>query len=49
MGQQYTFSTIWEKNIVATIHIYGAKIISLLFCDHQDTEYELCEIHTSVT
>ena len=37
-------STIGDKNIVVTLNIYGARAIFLLFCDHQDTEYELCEI-----
>ena len=43
-GQWYPYSIIWEQNIVVIIHIYGARAISLLFCDHQDTEYESCEI-----
>ena len=38
MGQRYQFSTRWEQNIVATIHIYRAKAIFLLIYDNQDTE-----------
>ena len=30
------------------IHNYGARSISLLFCDHQDTESESCEIEMSI-
>ena len=40
MGQQYTYSTRWEQNIMAIIHIYVPKAIFLLFYDNQDTEYE---------
>ena len=40
MGQQYPYSTRWDQNIVSINHIYGARDISLLFCDHQDTEFE---------
>ena len=31
MGQRYTYSTIWEKNDVVIIHIYGDIAIFLLF------------------
>ena len=31
MGQQYLYSTKWEKNIVPIIYIYGARAIFLLF------------------
>ena len=31
MGQWYTYYTIWEHNIVAILHIYGARDLSLLF------------------
>ena len=44
IGQQYSYSTIWEKNIVAIIRIYGARAIFLLFCYHQDTESKSSEI-----
>ena len=44
MGQQYTYSTRWEKNIVEILHIYGAGFILLLIYDHQDTESESREI-----
>ena len=40
MGQPYTYSTRWVKNIVIVIHIYGALTIFLLFCDQQDTGSE---------
>ena len=30
------------------IHIYGARSFSLLFCDHQDTESESCEMEMSI-
>ena len=26
------------------LHFYGARAIFVLFCNHQDTDYELCEI-----
>ena len=29
-------------------HIYGARAVLLLFCDHQDTESESCEIEIGV-
>ena len=45
MGQQYTYSKIWVENIMAIIHISGDSAIVLLFCDHQDTEYESREIN----
>ena len=38
MGQQYPYSTRWKKNIVAILHIYGARAIFLVFFDHQETE-----------
>ena len=44
MGQLYQYSTRWGQNIVAIIHIYGAIVIVVLFCDHQDTESESCEV-----
>ena len=40
MGKLYPYSTRWEKNVVVILHIYGDLAISLLFYDHQDTEYE---------
>ena len=40
MVQLYIYYTIWEQKIVVVLHIYGALAISLLFCDHQDTESE---------
>ena len=48
MGQQYPYSTIWEKNIVVIIHIYGARAIYLLFCDYQEIAPESCEILMSI-
>ena len=48
MGQWYPYSTIWEINIVAILHIYGASAISLLLSDHQDTRPESCEIEISI-
>ena len=44
MVQLYTYYTIWEKNIVVIIHIYGARAIFLLFYYHQDTESESQEV-----
>ena len=38
--KRYAYSTRWWKNILAIVHIYGAWAISLLFCNHQDTESE---------
>ena len=40
MGYLYLYSTIWEENGEIILHIYGAIGISLLLCDHQDTESE---------
>ena len=34
-----------RENIVVIIHIYGAKTIFPLFCDHQDTESKSFEIY----
>ena len=49
MEQQYPYSTIWEKNIVAIIRSYGARAISLLFCVCQDTESDSCEIEIGIS
>ena len=32
-----------------TVHIYGSRVILLLFCDHQDTESESCEIEMRIS
>ena len=48
MGQQYPYSTRWEQNIVAIIHIYWGRVISLLLCDHQETESESYEMEIGV-
>ena len=39
-GQRYIYSTRWVKNIVAILHIYGARAIFLLLCNHQDNASE---------
>ena len=44
MGQLYPYYAKWVKTIVAILHIYGARDVLLLFCDHQDTESELLEV-----
>ena len=44
MRQIYTYSTRWEKNNVAIIHIYGAWEIIQIFCDHQDTKSKSYDI-----
>ena len=31
MGQQYPYSTSWGGNIVVIPHIFGAKVVLLLF------------------
>ena len=31
------------------LHIYRARSNYLLFCDHQDTEFESCEIEMSIS
>ena len=49
IGQLYPYSTIWEKNVVVILHIYGEIAIFLLFCDHQDTESESPSIKTEKT
>ena len=49
MIKWYPYSTRWEQNTVAIIHIYEARAIFLLICDNQDTEYETCEIEMSIT
>ena len=33
-----------RENVVVILHIYEALAIFLLFCDHQDTEYESWEV-----
>ena len=38
VGQQYPYSTIWEKKIMAIPHIYWARAFFLLIFDNQDTE-----------
>ena len=48
MEQKYPYYTICEKNNVVIPHIYGARVILLIFCDHQDTEYELYDIGVSI-
>ena len=40
MGQRYPQYTIWEKNIIVILHIYGDRAIYLFFYNHQDTESE---------
>ena len=49
MGEQYPYYTRREKNIVVVLHIYGTLAIFLLFCDHQDTEYESREMKNGVS
>ena len=49
MGKRYSYHTIWKKNIIEIIHIYGARYSSILICDHQDTESELCEIELGIS
>ena len=44
MGQWYPYPKTWEKHIPEIILIYGARAISLLFYDKQDTESESQEI-----
>ena len=44
MGEQYPYYKRRDKNIVVVLHIYGTSAIFLLFCDHQDTEYESLEM-----
>ena len=34
---------------MSILHIHGARAIFLLFCDHQDTESESCEIDMSIS
>ena len=46
IGKLCTYSTIWEKNVVVILHIYGARAIFLLFYDHQDTESASTNINT---
>ena len=40
MGKLYPSFSRRDKNIVAILHIYWVQAIFLLFCDHQDTEFE---------
>ena len=47
MGQRYTYLTIWEKKL-AILHIYGARAVFLLFCDHQDIRSESCKLGNGV-
>ena len=48
MGQQYLYSTRWGHNIVAIIHIYVARAVSLLFSDHQDTDSNSCDLQMNI-
>ena len=43
IGQLYSYSTKWDKNVVVILCIYGDIPILLIICDHQDTESESCE------
>ena len=38
MIQRYPYSTRWEENIFEALHIYGARAVLMVFCDHQDNE-----------
>ena len=49
MAQLYPYSTIWEKNIVSIINIYGSRSIFLLFYDNQDNESESQEIEICIS
>ena len=49
MGKYYLYSTRWGQNVVITLHIYGARVIFLLFCDHTDTEPESREIEMIIS
>ena len=49
MGKQYLYSTRWEQNVVANIHIYVARAIFLLFYDNQDIRYEPQDIYIGVS
>ena len=40
ISQRYTYSTRRSKHIVAVPYTYEDIAISLLFCDHQDIEFE---------
>ena len=40
VGQLYQYFTIRDENIAVIIHIYVARAVLLLFCDHQDTKSE---------
>ena len=40
MEKLYSYSKIWENNIVVIIYIYWARAILILFSNHQDIEYE---------
>ena len=48
MRKLLSYSTIWDKNILVFLHIYGARGISLLFGNHQDTELGSREIGIGV-
>ena len=49
MGQQYPYSTSWEKSRILVLHINRAKARFLLLLDHQDTESESSEIEMSIS
>ena len=40
MGERYLYPIVWEQNIVAIVHIYGARAVLLLFLDYRYTESE---------
>ena len=39
-GTTISMKYLWEKTIMAIIHIYESRDISYYFFDHKDTEYE---------
>ena len=49
MEQLYPYYTRWGGNILVFLHIFGTVAISLLLCDHQDTESESWGIEMSIS
>ena len=49
MGWLYPYSTRWVTTFLVFLHIYGDRVLFLVFCDYQDTESESCEIEIGVT
>ena len=48
MGQSYPYSKMWIKKIVVILHVYVARAIFLLFCNHYENESYSREMYIGV-